>query len=586
MTLPRILVIDDYFGRTIPGGNPDRRTMCINFSLNDVSPDAHPDKPAITPIADAVFIRGQKPACARRGDVVENDLSGVIETIKSGWNQDNLKSGELPWSMVLLDMCFYTGKVTAESEARFGPGMPEGRSSSRGSEGDNHPSNYFGLKILKALQSEKTIQNLEDLPIIALSSMSRDELEPKTEELLVRAFLPRTEESSPARFKELLNWYRLVPDEENGIIGTSKPLLLVLRKARRAAQGKQDILLLGDTGSGKNLLARAIHNNSPNSNAPFKEVNCAAISPNLIESELFGHTKGAFTGALTEKKGFFLAANGGTLLIDEVGDMPFEVQVKLLSALESRTVTPVGSTDALPFDVRVITATNAGLEHLVNERKFRSDLYYRIRSCLIEIPSLHERQSDIPLLVEHIIRNAGYPPRTIHPDALHLLQSCSWRGNYRELRFCIEQALNDYPEAKTLQAGHVRLAHSSNAVPGKSQTDYDTLITMILDNCSDMRHINGSLVAVGRLVAGLLEKSFEVTRQPTLKDPDGRSIARAMALLTGRLSTESGPAPKRKLKKLLKMILDINASAADRLLSDSFFSQILDDGTKNTEKKI
>lgn len=588
--LPRILVIDDILGRSLPEGNRERMNMCEAFSLRDVSPDSITNHTSrreknnssangnshkfvsfdanLKAVADVVFCRGQTPQKSKLSGTVENDLQGVIETIKNGWEAVRLQPGECPWSLILVDMLFLTGRVTEESQSNNGTGMPEGRWASRYPDGDDNPKHYFGLKILEALKSGTSgISNLNELPVVVLSSMSPKELEGPTEELLVRAFLPRTAPDSPQRLKELLERYKLVPDVKNGIIGASKPLLLALRKARWAAEGKQDILILGETGTGKNLLARAIHNNSNRKNGPFKEVNCAAISRELIESELFGHIKGAFTGALSDKKGFFLATNGGTLLIDEVGDMPEDVQVKLLSALESRRVTPVGSTESIPFDTRIITATNAPLEKLCAERKFRTDLYYRIRPLLIQVPALRERASDIPRLVDHIIESSGYPSRVLQDAAREILCAYPWPGNYRELKFCIEQVLNEYPEAKTIQPGHLRgLGHAQTPELPKQ-----------IDN------VQASLKPLGSMLANLIETSFEQTRQPTPKDPDGRSIARAMALLEGRAETLSGPLPARTLKRLLKTVHLMNPEALVPFEQDSFYTPFLPSTSKEKE---
>lgn len=560
MMLPRILVIDDFYGRTVPGGNNDRRALCVNFALNDISPDAHPNKPAITPIADAIFIRGQLPACAGIGDVVENDIDGIYNTILSGWDDSSLAPGELPWSMILLDMCFYTGLVTEESEKASGRGMPQGRTRKDSYEADDDPKHYFGLKILEFLKSKAAeLPDLNELPVVVLSSMAREELEPRTEELLVRAFLPRTNQDSPERLKILLEQYKLVPDVDNGIVGSSKALLLTLRKARWAAQRNQDILLLGETGSGKNLIAKAIHNQSVRAKGPFKELNCAAISSSLIESELFGHIKGAFTGAVADKKGYFAAADGGTLLIDEVGDMPLDVQVKLLSALESRTVTPVGSTEVIKFDTRIITATNANLEQLVAEKKFRSDLYYRIRPCLISVPPLRARSNDFPQLISYIIKNANGNPRQMHADALQQIKNYNWPGNFRELRFCIEQILNEYPEAKYIHAGHMHLPAKNN---GSEDGSLNT------ETLFGKQAGYGVLKKIAVVLADQIIASLEKTKQISGKKNDGRSIARTIAFLEGHDCAESGPEPGRKLKKLLKFILFYAPECANKLNTD------------------
>ncbi|MBO4631834.1 MAG: sigma-54-dependent Fis family transcriptional regulator, partial [Lentisphaeria bacterium] len=283
-------------------------------------------------------------------------------------------------------------------------------------------------------------------------------------------------------------------------------------------------------------------------------------------SELFGHVKGAFTGAVSDKKGYFMAADGGTLLIDEVGDMPLDVQVKLLSALESRTVTPVGSTKAIRFDTRIITATNADLGQLVAAKKFRSDLYYRIRPCLIVVPPLRERKNDFPLLTAHIIKNAGGFPRTLNADALTQMQHYDWPGNFRELRFCIEQILNEYPEARCIHAGHLHL-------PEPKRGDLQTVQGGTDPAAS--RSVDGGLREIAGLLADKIAASLEKTRQVTGQNPDGRSVARAMALLEGRDFAESGPGPGRKFKKLLKFILAYAPESFEEQFNDPFFASFV-----------
>ncbi|MBN1844816.1 MAG: sigma-54-dependent Fis family transcriptional regulator, partial [Sedimentisphaerales bacterium] len=193
---------------------------------------------------------------------------------------------------------------------------------------------------------------------------------------------------------------------------------------------------------GKELLAMAIHTNSPRKAAPFQPVNCAGLSETLLESELFGHVKGAFTGAMTERKGFFTVADGGTLFLDEIGDMPLTMQAKLLRVLEDQIVIPVGSTSGVKVDVRILSATNQDLAQAVADKKFRQDLYYRIRGVEIEIPPLRERREDIPLLLNHFLRETARaedrPVKDFTPAAMRLLKSFDWPGNVRELRNCVK----------------------------------------------------------------------------------------------------------------------------------------------------
>jgi len=228
----------------------------------------------------------------------------------------------------------------------------------------------------------------------------------------------------------------------DGVIGESPKMLRMMDKAYRAAVSDVPVLLRGESGVGKELLATAIHTSSARKAKPFLPVNCAGLSDTLLESELFGHVKGAFTGAMADRKGFFAAADGGTLLLDEIGDMPLNMQAKLLRVLEDQIVIPVGSTSGYQVDVRIISATNQDLEAKVEDKTFRQDLYYRIRGVEIEIPPLRERREDIPLLLKHFLnecsRSEERAVRDFTPSALRLLKSYEWPGNVRELRNCIK----------------------------------------------------------------------------------------------------------------------------------------------------
>ena len=229
-----------------------------------------------------------------------------------------------------------------------------------------------------------------------------------------------------------------------GIIGTSEALARELKRVKRLARSKSTVLIVGDSGTGKELIARAVHANSPRRNKPFKVVNCAAFTETLLDSELFGHVKGAFTGALGHHKGMLEAADGGTLFLDEVGDMPASMQAKLLRALENGEITPVGSTEVKRVDVRFVAATHHDLWAEVEADKFREDLFYRLHAQgAIRIPPLRERRQDIPLLARHFIDQCNEENSTqiegISPEALRRLVQHSWRGNVRELRNVLER---------------------------------------------------------------------------------------------------------------------------------------------------
>ena len=229
------------------------------------------------------------------------------------------------------------------------------------------------------------------------------------------------------------------------VIGQSPAMLALYDQLQRVAASDAAVLITGESGTGKELVARSIHNGSRRAKQPFVAVNCAALSESLLESELFGHVKGAFTDARGERRGLFLEASGGTLLLDEMGEMPMSMQVKLLRALEERKVRPVGSDKETSFDVRVLTATNRDLESAVVEGRFREDLYYRINVIGIELPPLRSRGTDILRLAEHFLKQfaaAEQKPIVGLADGVaEKLLSYSWPGNVRELRNVIERAV-------------------------------------------------------------------------------------------------------------------------------------------------
>jgi len=229
------------------------------------------------------------------------------------------------------------------------------------------------------------------------------------------------------------------------IVGSSEALRKVLRQITKLASSDSTVLILGETGTGKELIARSIHKRSNRVDRAFIGVNCAAIPQSLIASELFGHEKGAFTGATQRRLGRFESANGGTIFLDEVGDLPPEIQVALLRVLQEREIDRVGSNKAIPIDVRIIAATHRDLNALVADGKFREDLLYRLNVVPIDVPPLRERAADIPLLVEYFIdrfgKKAGKKFRTIDKKSLGLLQAYDWPGNIRELQNVIERAV-------------------------------------------------------------------------------------------------------------------------------------------------
>jgi formate hydrogenlyase transcriptional activator len=238
---------------------------------------------------------------------------------------------------------------------------------------------------------------------------------------------------------------RETPPMFEGIVGCSEPLISALRDLAQVAATNSTVLLTGETGTGKELIARAIHKRSRRANRPFIRVNCAAIPQPLIASELFGHEKGAFTGATDRRVGRFEAANGGTLFLDEIGDVPPDTQVALLRVLQEREFERVGANRPIATDVRVVAATNQDLRAAIDAGTFRADLFYRLNVFPIRVPSLRESPDDIPLLAKYFVdryaATAGKRIRTIEKKTLDLLQAYHWPGNVRELQNVIERAV-------------------------------------------------------------------------------------------------------------------------------------------------
>ncbi|MFL6212184.1 MAG: sigma-54-dependent transcriptional regulator [Pyrinomonadaceae bacterium] len=228
------------------------------------------------------------------------------------------------------------------------------------------------------------------------------------------------------------------------IIGTSEALQAVFRLVEKVAATNTNILIQGESGTGKELIARAIHHHSPRADRPFVAINCGALPETLLESELFGHVKGAFTGAVGSKPGLLRAAEGGTVFLDEIGEVTPAMQVRLLRAVQEHEVTPVGASAPVEFDARIICATNRDLEKEVAEGRFREDLFYRLNVIEVHLPPLRERREDVPLLVRHFIthtaREQAQPEKAIAPEAMSALINYAWPGNVRELQNAVERA--------------------------------------------------------------------------------------------------------------------------------------------------
>lgn len=306
-----------------------------------------------------------------------------------------------------------------------------------------------GITFLEAVLNERG-----DLPIVMMSGHAEIDIAVKSIKLGAYDFI-----SKPLDMNRILVTVRNALDKKNLVqetkmlkktinnkyqmIGESEPLKKIFEIVEKVAPTDARVLITGPNGSGKELVARALHEQSNRKDAPFVEVNCAAIPSELIESELFGHEKGAFTSAIKTRIGKFEQADGGTLFLDEIGDMSLSAQAKVLRALQEQKITRVGSDKDISVDVRVLAATNKNMKEEIDEKRFREDLYHRLSVILIKVPSLAERIDDIPLLAEHFVNESckemGVPKKSISEAAIQKLQTYSWTGNIREFRNVIER---------------------------------------------------------------------------------------------------------------------------------------------------
>lgn len=287
-----------------------------------------------------------------------------------------------------------------------------------------------------------------------------------------------------------------------GVIGRSAPMRALCKKVKIVAPTGSTVLILGETGTGKELVARAIHNLSPRSGRPFVKVNCAAIPAGLIESELFGHERGAFTGAVSRRTGRFEMADGGTLLLDEIGDIPLELQPKLLRVLQEQEFERVGSTQTTRVNVRIVTATSRDLRSMVASREFRPDLYYRLNVLPLHVPALRERSEDIPLLVRHFVRlycgKANKQITEVPVEAMEVLVRHHWPGNVRELQNVVERAVILSP-GEVLRPSLDELEKSPQTNDPTGAVESDDLTTL---KDAEREHIIRALAATNWVIGG------------------------------------------------------------------------------------
>ncbi len=351
------------------------------------------------------------------------------------------------------------------------------------------------MPIMGGIEVLKTISVLQpNVPVIIITGFATvdsavDAMKNGAFEYLTKPFLPEQiiEKVRAAIKKRLLNLESEIITESipyeavaDSFIGKSEPMQKVFRRILQVAPTNSSVLITGESGTGKELVARAIHNNSPRKDEPFVAIDCNSLPENLLESELFGHVKGSFTGATQSKPGLFSVASGGSLFLDEIANLSLTTQAKLLRVLQQREVTPIGGTKATPIDIRLIAATNRGLDKMVEEGKFRDDLYFRLNIIPIDLPPLRERTGDIPLLIGYFLKKfsdeVGREIKGLSADAHLALHDYPFPGNVRELENIIERAVvltqgdiiqRDSLELPTLQGDD----HDSPEITAPANTD-------------------------------------------------------------------------------------------------------------------
>jgi DNA-binding NtrC family response regulator len=321
----------------------------------------------------------------------------------------------------------------------------------------------------------------------------------------------------------------------DGIVGTSTKIQEVLRMIARLKDSSAPVLIVGESGTGKELVARAIHFRGPLAHRPFVAVDCGALVPTLMESELFGHEKGAFTGALKSKPGLFQTANGGTIFLDEIGELPLEMQAKLLRVLQEKEVRPVGSNQRVPVEVRVIAATNRDLEAAYRSGAFRKDLFFRLNVVVVHMPPLRERRSDIPALIRCFLeRHAPSENVQVGSEAMRALLQYDWPGNIRELENCIARALalgdrqsielTDLPPAvRSAQEQHLS-SEESSALESMALADMERLtILRVFEQVAGDKALAGRMLGISRATLYRKLKRYQIP----LKGPRKAAVVAA-----------------------------------------------------------
>ena len=386
-----------------------------------------------------------------------------------------------------------------------------------------------GMELLSIIHQDNPL-----LPVIMLSGQAKIPDAVKATHLGSSAFLTKPINKEEL-FEQVKRALRLAPDkvagqsrprQDNDIIFQSKLMAEIVDLAELVGDSNVTVFISGATGTGKEVIAKAIHNFSNRSAQPFIAVNCGAVPEQLLESELFGHEKGAFTGANAKHDGLFQAANGGTLFLDEIGDMPLSLQVKLLRVLQDFEVRPVGSTKSHPVDVRIISATHQNLDAAVKEGDFREDLYYRLKVVPIEMPSLAERREDIPLLATHFLQKRAEQNNSTKkhfaPEAMDHLLTSAWQGNIRQLINVVELCVT-LCKTETIPLSLVQKALQEQPAPlltlkdAKQEFEKNYLLSVL-------RVSQGQVAAAARIAGRNRTEFYKLLNQHNLNPVDFRNV--------------------------------------------------------------
>jgi transcriptional regulator with GAF, ATPase, and Fis domain len=421
-----------------------RVTMALNSELH------------LDPLLRIIIDHLVEVSGAERGFLVLTEGEGrPLVRVARNFEQEDVEAPDASFSASIVERVRKTGEpvVTANAveDARFQDTLSINAIRARSvmclpfrQRGKILGAAYLDNRLQMGVFGEAEKDTLMSLVDLAAAAIERARLYEENERHLAEVEelnrqLSRRVETQGRELVEVKERLRSVGEPEGTypqIVGSSKTMRQVLRLLDKVVRTEEPVLIAGESGTGKELIARAVHANGPRARQAFLSENCAALTDTLLESELFGHVKGAFTGADRDKKGLFELADRGTLFLDEVGDMSPDMQKKLLRALQEGEVRPVGGKDVLNVDVRIVSASNKKLERLVRAREFREDLFYRLRVLTVDLPPLRDRKEDIPALINHFLKlhsKPGRPPKTLGEDVLDLLEAYDWPGNVREL---------------------------------------------------------------------------------------------------------------------------------------------------------